>query len=95
MFDGEVTAEAIEPMIYLNNNTNRTVYFFAGDEDDGARISVNLKDHSNWPNIKPGKTKAISYEQLAWYDEGDTRAWIYWTTEKGHHGTIKLALPYN
>ncbi len=94
-FEGEVTVEAIEPLIHITNDTNRTIYFFACDEDDGALISVDLSDHSDWPKIKAGKTKTIEYSDLHWYDEGDTRLWMYWKTDKGDNGFLRLNLPYN
>lgn len=93
-FEGEVTAEAKEPLIYIHNDTNRTIFFFAGDEDDGSRISIDLSDHSNWPSVKPGYTYALKYCELAWYDEGDTRAWIYWKTANGKYGSLRVTLPY-
>lgn len=79
-FEGEVTAEADPPVLLIHNETNRTIHYFAGDEDDLALMDLDLSDYSDWPSISAGRTAEIPYHELAYYDEGDTRAWIYWKT---------------
>jgi hypothetical protein len=76
----------------LHNQTNRTIYYFAGDEHDLALIEVDLSDYSGWPTLAPGHTAEIPYADLAFYDEGDTRAWIYWTTEQGDNASLRASL---
>lgn len=91
-FEGDVTAEADPPELYLRNQTNRTIYYIAGDENDLARMDIDLSDYSDWPTAAPGRTAKTSYADLAFYDEGDTRAWIYWTTENGDDGSLNVSL---
>lgn len=91
-FEGDVTAEVIPPQIHLHNQTNRTIYFFAADQDDLAHTYVDLSNFSDWPKISPGEVSIIQYDELAFYDEGDTRAWIHWTTKEGDYGSFGASL---
>lgn len=90
--EGDVTAESHPPALHLHNQTSRTIYYFAGDESDLSLIDLNLSHYSDWPTVAPGRTAEIPYEDIAFYDEGDTRAWIYWTTKQGKNASLTVSL---
>ena len=90
-FEGVVTGETAPPVLLIHNETNRTVYYFAGDEADLALVDLDLSDYDDWPTVAAGQTARVPYEDLWFYDEGDTRAWVYWTTGR-HSGSFRVSL---
>lgn len=91
-FEGDVTAEADPPTLRLHNQTNRTIYYVAAAGDEISRMDLNLQDYASWPTVKAGEAADIAYENLLFYDEGDTGSWIYWTTEDDDWDMIQVSL---
>lgn len=91
-FEGSVTAKADPPELIIQNATNRTIYYIAGEASDFARVDVDLSAYSDWPTLAAGQTATIPYNRLMFYDAGDTDAWIYWTTDDGDSDSIGVSL---
>jgi hypothetical protein len=91
-FEGDVTAEANPPILRLDNQTNRTIYYIAAAGDELSRMDLDLQDYASWPTIEAGKAEDIAYENLLFYDEGDTGGWVYWTTEDDNWDMIQVSL---
>ena len=90
----EVTSEddAAARVVALKNETGSPVYFFIGEEDDIARTDLDLSMITNGPAVAAGETVRVSYEDIHFYDPGDTRGWIYWTTGEGDGETLRVTL---
>lgn len=91
-FEGSVTAEADPPALIIQNETNRTIYYIAGEASDFARVDVDLSAYADWPRLAAGHAATIPYDRLMFYDAGDTDAWIYWTTDDGDSDSIDVSL---
>ena len=77
---GEVTGESEPPVLILRNNTGQTAHYYAIEEGTAARIEIQLDDYRDWPQIGPGQTKEIPFDEIAFYDEGDHSVWVRWKT---------------
>ena len=91
-FEGKVTGEAFPPDLYLYNETNRTIYYIVIEQNELALIDLALGDHSDWPKIPAGKKAEIPFSEIAFYDEGDTNVWVYWTTDDDDTGSFTVSL---
>jgi hypothetical protein len=89
--EGDVTAEAHPPELYLHNETNQTIYYIAAGSGL-ARVDIDLSDYSDWPTVAPGGTAQIPYASLPFYNEEDAEAWIYWTTENDDNAWLNVPL---
>ncbi len=90
----EVTTseDAEARVVALRNQGSASVYFLIMDEDDGARMDMDLSRVTDGPAVAPGVTVRVPYEDIAFYDPGDTRGWIYWTTGEGDGETLRVTL---
>ena len=85
-------ANAAARVVALRNETGSPVYFIICDEDDGARVDMDLSRVTNGPGVAVGETVWVPYESIEYHDPGDTRGWIYWTTGEGDGDTLRVTL---
>lgn len=90
----EVTSaeDAEARVVALRNETGAPVYFYIGEEDDLALIDLDLSGITSGTPVTPGATVRVPYEDIEFYDPGDTRGWIYWTTGRGEGESLRVAL---
>jgi hypothetical protein len=43
-------------------------------------MELKFDDYRDWPKIGPGQTKEVTFDEIAFYDEGDHSVWVRWET---------------
>jgi hypothetical protein len=86
-----VTARGVPDGAAIANHTRATVYVFAGEEDDMARVDFTGEGFLEWPSIAPGTTRVLTRDEIAFFDEGDSRVWIYWRSLRDG-GSLKVVI---
>ena len=92
LVDATSAEDAEVRVVALRNETNRPVYFYVGDEDDLARVDLDLSGITSGTPVAPGATVRVPYADVEFYDPGDTRGWVYWTTGRGEGGSFRVTL---
>ena len=92
LVDVTTSEDAEARVVALRNEGGAPVYFLIMDEDDGALMDLDLSRVLNGPAVDPGVTVRVPYQDIAFYDPGDTRGWIYWTTGEGEGETFRVTL---
>lgn len=90
-FEGEISVELINDQIRIENLTNTTVYYHAGDSETMARISGQYSS-SSMQYVKSGHFCTIDIENVSYYDEETKRVTVYWLTKHGDQGTVSVEL---
>lgn len=93
-FEGTVTGEAQPPVLLFHNDTNARIYYYIGETYDLAHTFLAPFDPADMPSVPAGATREIPYEEIAFYDEGDHRAWVAWMTrDEAVYETFTVDLP--
>lgn len=79
--EGRFNVSADAPNMLLENQTSGTIYYVVIEASSVPLID--LAPVEAWPTLSEGEMRSVPYESLEGYQEGDTRAVVFWSRGGG------------
>lgn len=79
---GSFRISADPPTLWLENRLNKDVRYHVIEEEALALIDFD-PDPTGWPLLPMGEARALPYEEITGYDEGDVYAVVFWSAGEG------------